>query len=139
MDKEKQELEGSKSRDRFKRRRKQGPSNFYASDLDLVLVEKQPPGIVAMFDYKQPWDIVTFAESIAYNSLTRIAPIYIIEGSNPEEGPFHVFRFLHADWHPEPPDVQKEYIGKFETRNQLEEFEKELRQAYKTNKASPRD
>ena len=90
MDKDKQALQGSPLRDKFKRAHKQLSGRFYATDLDFILVEKEPPGIVACFDYKHPMDRITFAEVLAYNALN--CPVYIIQASDPEHGPFRVQR-----------------------------------------------
>ena len=53
--KTKSELKGSPSRDAFNLWHKTPPmpKSFYASDLDFVLVEKAPPRIVAIIDYKR--------------------------------------------------------------------------------------
>ena len=52
---DKRELKGSLSRDNFNLWHKTPPmpKSFYASDLDFVLVEKAPPRIVAIIDYKR--------------------------------------------------------------------------------------
>ena len=93
MNEKKFNLKGSPSRDEFKYQHKRKlPSNFYATDLDLVLVEKDE-GIVAFLDYKKPKDLLTYTETLAYNELIAIAPIYIIVSNNPEHGPFKVISY----------------------------------------------
>ena len=65
-------LIGAKSRDAWKYWHKtQCPpwgSRFWGLDVDFVLVDKNPPRIIAVLDYKQPHDIVGFSEVIAYNA-----------------------------------------------------------------------
>jgi hypothetical protein len=72
MDDNKLNCKGSPSRDAFKWWHKHLIETFYACDLDFVLVEKDFPGIVAILDYKQPGDTVTFSEALAYNRLVEL-------------------------------------------------------------------
>ena len=96
---------GSPSRDTFKSLHKlKLPSAFYCSDLDLVLITKYPPSIIAFVDFKKvPGDSVSFSEGILYNSLVRIAPVFIIESPDAAKGPFRVRRYVVCDWKPTPP------------------------------------
>jgi len=81
------------------------PGGFYATDLDLVFVGKRPPGIVAMIDYKTPYDRVTFSEVLAYNDLiAKGYPVFIIESLEPFEK-FTIREYLGGDWKPDPPIV----------------------------------
>lgn len=119
MDDRKRRLKGSAARDDFKHWHKQPPfpRSFYASDIDFALVSKRSGGrIIAILDYKQPGDRITFAETIAYNDLTKSGfSVYIITAPyHPEkELPFEEFtiqRYLGGDWKPEPPRVKLEMI-----------------------------
>lgn len=127
MDDAKKQLQGSRLRDIFKRAHKNLPRRFWATDLDFVLVDKIPPGIVAFFDYKHPSDMVTFSEVLAYNALIAIAPLFIVESQNPEVGPFRVQSYLGGDWHPEPPRVDLQFVRVCQTWAEFGEFERELR------------
>lgn len=124
----KQGLKGSPSRDEFKRRHKDLSATFYAGDLDFVLVTKYPKaGIVAFLDYKRCGDQVTFAEAIAYNSLLSIAPVYIVQGDNPNTGPFTVLEYKGGDWRPEPPVVSLIYCETVQDWRGFGNWERRLR------------
>ena len=115
------DIQGSISRDIFKRCHKQINKFCYACDADFILVEKSPEGIVAYLDYKKPNDKVTFSEAIAYNEWVKTKPVYIVEGLNPEAGPFVIKEYLGANWKPYPPIVQ---WGKSITVANWRDFEK---------------
>ena len=85
---------GSPSRDTFKRKHKDLSKLFWACDLDFVLIDKSPvPDIVAVLDYKQSDDDITFSEVIAYNALmSRGLPIYIVVG-DAESGAFIIYHY----------------------------------------------
>lgn len=105
MDSRKRNLRGSEKRDIFKQKHKTLNREFYATDADFCLVSKVPPGTVAYFDYKGSGEGVTFSEAIQYNEWMKTAPVFIVEGKDPENGPFTVRRYLGANWRPNPPDV----------------------------------
>jgi hypothetical protein len=131
INKRKQFQKGSPSRDLFKRKHKNGSNDFYASDLDLVLVSKSPPGIVAFIDYKTyPKDVVTFSEVLTYNALSCIAPIYLIYGDDDAEGPFSVYLYKTGNWLPEPPKVEKDRILHLVDWPDLLSWEGKLRDDY---------
>lgn len=101
---DKRDLKGSPSRDEFKHWHKQGARNAYALDMDLMFVEKSPPGIVAATDYKLNLhrDPITFSEVIAYNDyVERGIPVYIIVSECLET--FDIYRYMSGDWRPFPP------------------------------------
>ncbi len=130
MDEHKQNLKGSEKLDEFKYRHKKLDKRFYATDGDLCLVSKLPPGTVAYLDYKGSGECVTFAEAIQYNEWMQHAPVFIVESSTPAAGPFRIRRYLGADWRPEPPEVSwgnetkvKDWLG-------FGEWERELRETY---------
>lgn len=104
-------LRGSPWRDAFKHAHKArlGPG-FWASDLDLVLVRKEPPGIAAILDVKRPDEPLSFAEVLAYNDLLAIAPIYIIVATDAEHGPFTIRRYRDGNWQPSPPVVVSDFV-----------------------------
>lgn len=100
-------LKGSPNRDEFKQWHKTGPKQFYACDLDFVLVEKHPSGIAAFLDYKMPGDVISFAEVIVYTELSFLAPVYIVESMPPfDTVPISVYEFVEGDFKPEPPTVK---------------------------------
>ena len=129
MDKRKLDLKGSPSRDEFKYQHKRKlPSNFYATDLDLALVETDE-GIVAFLDYKNPRDLLTFTETLAYNQLIEIAPVYIIVSEDLEHGPFEVIYYDEM-----PPkdytmeDLRREFLViRLEDWGEFKEWEEYIR------------
>jgi len=128
VDNQKYKLKGSESRDEFKYRHKNEMSkSFYACDLDLVLIIKYPPKIVAFLDYKLPRDNVTFTEVIAYNQLLTLAPVYIIRGTKECNGPFVIYQYLSGNWAPDPPTVQVDKVKECETWTALEKWEASIR------------
>jgi hypothetical protein len=132
---------GSESRDYFKWLHKNLLShNFYALDSDLELIEKVPvPFVVARLDFKLEEDPITFTEAIAYNQLVNAPepwciPVYVVEAGRPfvgtaaENHRFTIYRFVQADWRPEPPVVERELIAQGLTWQGLGAWEDGLRQ-----------
>ena len=109
--------QGSPARDRFKWLHKNGRlSNgkrmsgmLVATDLDLLLVEKNPDGIVANLDVKVGDDSVTFSEVIAYNDLRKLGKqIFIVHAATEadlEGYRFTVSEYLGGNRGPNPPIV----------------------------------
>jgi len=107
------DLKGSKSRDAFKHWHKQLGRSFYATDIDFAFVAKWPGNpkkhyIVAIVDYKQGYDCVSFTEAIFYNACVQMKiPVYIIisdYNSDTESfGLFAVQRYIWCDPGPDPP------------------------------------
>ena len=127
MEKSKQLLKGSPSRDNFKQWHKTLSRRFYATDLDLVLVEKTPPRIVAILDYKRRSDRITFAEAIAYNHFVTLEiPVFLVWS----EAPFRCFdvqRYVWGNWRPEPPEITSRTILSGASRTELALWEQRLR------------
>lgn len=80
-------LKGSNSGDDFRWYRKQAyPSDWYACDGDLFLIDKT--GIICLIDYKyydtgksNRSDTITWAEIITYTDLIKKGiPVFIVEG-----------------------------------------------------------
>lgn len=85
------DLKGSPKRDIFKWAHKNKiNAPFYASDCDLCIVSDNPRGVVAYLDYKGSGETVTYTEHILYDEWSQTRHVYIIEGSDPENGPFTV-------------------------------------------------
>lgn len=136
MDKSKQGLRGSPNRDAFKQWHKKLDSRFYACDLDLVLVDKNPPGIAAAIDYKttSPYEYVTFAEVLAYNDLlSKGIRVYIVIGDEPFEE-LTIYQYMGGDWKPEPPKVDLELIARVDGLAGFSKWEREVRQQYRTGR-----
>ena len=97
---------GSPSRDIFKWAHKQYTSKlFFATDLDLVLVSKNPYRIIAALDFKRGGDKVTFAEAVLYRKwLAGNNRIFIVISDNPKSGPFIIKELSQVDPKPEPPE-----------------------------------
>lgn len=138
MDKKKRELKGSPARDAFKQFHKTILRPFYAVDLDLVFVEKTPiPGVVAVLDYKQPNDRVSFSEVLLYNKLLEVGiPVFVVisawcKNQDPPFNNFAIFRYCSGDHRPEPPLVDLETIHHSLTFEEFVEWEGSLRTAYK--------
>lgn len=131
MDDSKRNLKGSEKRDVFKRCHKDLRGDFYAMDVDLALISKKPPGIVAYLDYKASYDCISFSEAIQYNEWISIVPVYIVESDDPENGPFIIKRYLGADWKPNPPDVNWGEVVMLADWLEFEQWELDLRTEYR--------
>jgi len=133
------------------------PSNYYALDGDLILVEKIPPAtvyVVAHLEFKMNTETITFTQAVYFNQLVSApmpwrVPVYIIRAREPYDMPptdatrlsydycqhalkthrFDVTEYLHADWRPEPPRVSVATIAENIGWRELIEWEQELRQA----------
>lgn len=131
---DKKGLKGSPSRDSFKHWHKQGPKDMYASDLDLVFVDKYPPGIVAAMDYKTPSDSVSFSEVLLYNDLLSLGiPVYIVTSVEPFES-FTVELYKGGDYKPDPPIYELEAIHKDIDRTTYWQWERTIRLSYRAQK-----
>ena len=139
---------GSKTRDLFKLLHKHYlPSNCYALNSDLELVEKKPvPFIAARLDFKLEGDSVSFAEVIAYNQLIQQPapwriPVYLVEALRPfDDGEmkeviakakahrFRIYEYLGGDPYPSPPIVKKQLVIANIDWNGLREWETRLRE-----------
>jgi hypothetical protein len=131
MEEWKRTAEGSERRDKFKLKHKECGGDLYATDADLCLVSKDPPGTVAYLDYKTSWDRIRFSEVIQYNVWMKHAPVFIIEGDDPENGPFEVKRYLGGNWKPKPPIVNLEHVTSCADWDEFWKWERELRAEYK--------
>lgn len=129
MDDSKRRLKGSPSRDCFKQRHKDLPSNFYAMDLDFVLIAKTPiPDVICAIDYKQHGDEITFTEVIGYNAMTRRGlPVYIATG-DAEAGRFEISRYVGG--HHATPTYTLQPICKTESWQDFQSWEQELRNEF---------
>jgi hypothetical protein len=124
-------LRGSPRRDAFKHAHKAMLGHgFYATDVDLVLVEKRPPGVVAIVDCKQPGEPVSFAEVLAYTALLSVAPVYLVEVDDPLTGPFAIRRYRTGDWEPRPPEVALEPVAVCADWAAFRRWERALRRTY---------
>lgn len=125
-------LIGSKSHDCFRAFHKTAlDKSFYASDVDLMLISKNPPGIVAAIEYKTGSDTITFTETILYATFLKMnIPVYIVtsdwRGSNAFTR-FKVEKFLGGDWRPSPPKIKVQLVGKNMSQKAFERWEKGLR------------
>ena len=134
----KKDLIGSPSRDAFKHwHHNKLPGAFYACDLDFVLVEKSPPGVVAVLDYKTPRDKIKFSEVLAYDDLLEKGiPVFIVQSEWEGEHAFENFtiqRYLKGTirkW-PKSPEVELEMIAENISASDFEKWEKELRHQHK--------
>lgn len=132
--------EGSPSRDRFKSLHKtQLNRKFFALNSDLELIQKWPIArIIARLDFKTLGDNVTFTEGIAYNHLVALTdiPVYLVEARHssrefcqlpPEDHRFNIYRYVWADWKPNPPEVEKEVLQKNLIWSEFEGWEDSIR------------
>jgi hypothetical protein len=97
--------------------RKAGLSKHYASDLDLVLVDKHPKRISGFIDFKYKDEPIKFTQSIIFPKLIDIAPVFIIRAETDIDGEdrvnhrFTVSEFVETvDSKQHPPDVKTEVI-----------------------------
>jgi len=121
---------GSPSRDEFKRRHKDLHKDMWATDLDFVLVEKQPfPDIVAALDYKVVGDKLTFSEVIAYNALIRRGiPVFVVSG-NAADGEFIIYEYIGGN-HVKP-RIECERVIETKSWDEFEAWERTLRKDYR--------
>jgi hypothetical protein len=89
-------LKGSPKRDIFKwaHKNKMNAPSFYASDCDLCIVSFNPRGVVAYFDYKGSGESITPSETVLYDEWAKAKPVFIVEGTDPENGPFTVSKYI---------------------------------------------
>ncbi len=118
-------LRGSESRDTFKWAHKKIGNGYYASDADLVLAEFHPRGIVAYIDFKKVGDIVTATEKIIYDEWVQSKPVFVVEGIDPEFGPFTIYEYLQGG--------QLKFICCLKDQNEYRNWELSLRMEYKKN------
>lgn len=129
MDKQKQNLKGSESKDEFKRRHKDLSPTFYCSDIDLVWVCANPPEVIAHIEFKTHGDSITFTQIILFNRLLSIAPVYIVEGF-PETGEFYIREYLGGDSKSNPPTTKLKDIKYLRNWNEFEVWEWDIRNKY---------
>ena len=132
------------------------PSNYYALDADLILVEKIPPAtvyIVAHLEFKMGTENISFAQAVCFNQLVAAPlpwriPVYIIRARKPFEMPmpdatelskdyceyalenhrFDVAEYLSADWKPEPPRTSIATVAENIGWRELIQWEQTLRE-----------
>ena len=125
------DLKGSPSRDTFKQKHKRLSKNYWACDLDFVLLEKNPfPDIVAAIDYKTSNDHgVPFSEVIAYNALIRRGiRVFIIQG-DAETGPFVIREYVGG--HHYKPSYSLVDVALVKGWEELGEWEGKLREEWR--------
>jgi hypothetical protein len=114
-----QNREGVSHGDEFNwlHRHEAGLDQHYATDLDLVLIDKRPPRISAFLDFKMAGEPVRFTQAVAFEQLQDTAPVYIIRAESPlkqtpvEEHRFTVYKFIRAvDTSPTPPEIETEVV-----------------------------
>jgi len=139
------------------------PSNFYALDGDLTLIEKIPPAtvyIVAHLEFKMGTENISFAQAVCFNQLVSAPlpwriPVYIIRAHQPFGMPtpdatelsegyceyalknhrFDIAEYLYADWKPEPPRVSLATIAENIGWHELIQWEQQLRETRRTELA----
>lgn len=123
MNDEIKQLKGSPKRDLFKWAHKNKIDRpFYASDCDLCLVSYNPRGVIAYFDYKGGGENVTSTEEVLYDEWARTKPVFIIEGKDPENGPFTVSKYKTND--------KAELVCELKDWSDFEKWESLLRSEY---------
>ena len=156
MDKSKQELKGSPSRDMFKYWHKKLSKYFYACDVDFTLVAKcrrnrNKDHIVGILDYKELYDDVTFSEAIAYNNFIAAGfPVYLVRSTcidpplqpctcectcgaddvqreRMKSGEFRISEIKGCKTRPNPQDCECSHVISTSSWEEFEEWEEELR------------
>ena len=126
---------GSPLNDLFKQYHKlKLPNHMFGSDLDFMIIEKNPDCIVGFKDLKRLDEGVTFAEVIAYNQLIRIAPLYLLYVQSESDviaGRFDVHRYLSGNRSPNPPVVRTELYARITNWDEYRRWEQELRNTTK--------
>lgn len=129
-------LKGSPNRDLFKQLHKQLlPRHMFAADADLFVIEKNPDGIVALYDFKMQYDGVTFSEVITYNA-QRLAfiSVFIIEAANETALKSYCFDIREYKWGnrtPNPPIVEWGHSWHVDSAEEFAEWEQNLRNKWK--------
>ena len=138
---------GSPSRDKFKWLHKQiMPPQCWALNSDLELVEKSPvPFIVARLDFKLYGDSISFTEAISYQQFVSELgiPVYIIIADrnfkfdvvDHTKHRFDVWQMTSADYRPNPPTWKGHIVLKDATWDDLKNWEIQLRNQRKQEKA----
>lgn len=119
-------LYGSKKRDEFRwahKNKMQNAGSFYGSDLDFSLISYKPRGVICYMDYKDTNDDITETERILYDTLSKTAPVYIVESDTPLAGPFRICLY-------EPNEKNPLYIKLLRNWMEWEQWERTLRQEY---------
>lgn len=108
--------------DRFNylHRHEAGLDRHYASDLDLVLIEKHPhPHIPAFIEFKQQHEPIRYTQAVLFEHLSSIAPVFAVIAdtdlieTDPTEHRFTVQRFAGiVDSEPTPPEVAWRTVDK---------------------------
>lgn len=102
-------------------------------------MSKNPPGILALVDYKAIHERITFAEVLAYNDLSAHYPLYIVRSTRPESGPFLVYIYVGGDWRPEPPEVIERHVLTCQNWEELSAWEQAVRLEYERRRAADSD
>lgn len=115
-----QSLKEYTGEDRFNylHRHEAGLDRHYATDVDLVLVEKHPhPHIPAFLEFKRDGEPIRFTQALLFDQLREFAPVFVIEATtdvidtDPDEHRFTVKRFVCIhDIAAHPPEVELEVV-----------------------------
>jgi len=129
QDERKRLLRGSPARDAFKRWHKDLSGTLYACDADFILVNKYPPGIVAIVDYKRQDDRTTFSEVLAYNAFVSLGiDVFVMQGEPGER--LDVYKYVGGDYRPEPPVVELRHEETIHNNVEFENWERALRKQW---------
>ena len=131
LDEETKALKGSPHRDQCKFIHKQLGNPYYCLDLDLVFIEKYPPGIAAFLDYKKPWEVLTFTEVIAYNDLREKAPVFICHTEDAATWQFVIYEFMGGDHLPHPPVSHLRSVATVTSQDAWRTWEQQVRAEYR--------
>lgn len=145
MNGNKKAREGSPTRARFNRLHKTLDKSFYASDVDLVLLDRA--GVVAFLEFKVDKEPITFTEAVLFDALVALAPVYVVRATVGAreflqlKRPQQRFWVQHwggvVDIRPTPPLVQVETLFEGGWR-ELAQWEKELREQRKGEETNER-
>ena len=107
--------------DRFKylHRHEAGLERHYATDLDLVLVEKHPePHVTGFLEFKNHTEPVRFTQAVLFGALKDVAPVFVVESrgdilaDDPCDHRFTVKEFVQVvDLSTHPPDVEMRTVA----------------------------
>lgn len=110
-----QSLKDYTAEDKFNylHRHEAGLDRHYATDVDLVLVEKHPrPHIPGFIEFKRQGEPIRYTQAVVFSELQEIAPVYKVESeidimkNDPPNHNFTVKKFNGViDSNPSPPII----------------------------------
>lgn len=111
--------EGISEGDRFNwlHRHEAGLDEHYITDIDMVLIDKNPLRTTGFIEFKMKDEAIRFTQAVAYESLRKTAPVFIVRAeqslldNEPPDHTFTIERFNKLVEHrTHPPEVDTDII-----------------------------